>query len=850
MTIEDAKFAVSDLVLEVPASVDPAVFDLDQYEGFIEVLCGVREYQAEAIRVVLRFLAGGRYASTSDLATENYEKNANLPSRYGSLDKMLAELPFADKLACSVDLATGTGKSFVIYGLARILLNEGLVDRALVLCPSLTIESGLLSKFGSLSASKDLRDALPKRPGIRNPDIIQATSTLEAGTICVENIHATYSGTKSAIGDSLRGKGDRTLILNDEAHHIYSPGDAALKKWMKFLTNGEYGFRRIVGFSGTCYRGNDYFSDVVHRYPLGKAIEDATVKKIYYVDEDTTATEDEAFQKILDNHEKNRLSYKPLKPLTILVTRDITTAKSLQKDLREFLSRTKKYKKKADSSVLIVTSDPAHKSNVTALGLVDEPDNPVEWIVSVSMLTEGWDVKNVFQIVPHERRAFNSKLLISQVLGRGLRIPEGYVGQPEVKVFNHQKWAPAIRHLVEEVMELDVRIVAYPVDERKQYHFDIDQLVYKKKEVVEKVTPAKGDTAPPTLVDLSPQSPVVKKHVKYKGIVGAGELEQTLDVEYSMKPISEVAARVVKMLRGIDLETGSKYAKKVPQAQIEQIILNSLKATKFEGEAVTEENEQKILAAFGPLARRRTKQRPRITVEVDTLATISTHSLPDRSISVGALRKDAGLFYDDLSLTGSREEDRSHLHEIDDGHPYVGAVTKVMNSYNFKTPTNVVLVSHKPERLFVKELVRSENAKALHGWVKSPDSHFYGIEFTYRRGEHQKQGSFNPDFFLALDGGKHVLIVETKMDGDDTPENRGKAKYAEQHFGLLNEHQKKRRYYFYFVSPKDYEKFFQAVRDGSYPGFQSELHTLLKKNGNGPKQSVDKRKKTSASAQE
>ena len=33
------------------------------------------------------------------------------------------------------------------------------------------------------------------------------------------------------------------------------------------------------------------------------------------------------------------------------------------------------------------------------------------------MLSEGWDVKNVFQIVPHEERAFNSKLLIAQVLG-------------------------------------------------------------------------------------------------------------------------------------------------------------------------------------------------------------------------------------------------------------------------------------------------------------------------------------------------------------------------------------------------------------------------------------------------
>ena len=67
--------------------------------------------------------------------------------------------------------------------------------------------------------------------------------------------------------------------------------------------------------------------------------------------------------------------------------------------------------------------------------MVDNPQSKVEWIISVSMLTEGWDVKNVFQIIPHEERAFNSKLLIAQVLGRGLRVPDQWQGpQPVVTV--------------------------------------------------------------------------------------------------------------------------------------------------------------------------------------------------------------------------------------------------------------------------------------------------------------------------------------------------------------------------------------------------------------------------------
>ena len=124
------------------------------------------------------------------------------------------------------------------------------------------------------------------------------------------------------------------------------------------------------------------------------------------------------------------------------VKKDISKAKTLREDLIDFLEKREKISRKAvEKKVLIVTSHKDHKKNVLELKNVDDKDNPVEWIVSVSMLTEGWDVKNVFQIVPWEDRAFNSKLLIAQVLGRGLRIPEEYKSpQPKFRVFNHDAW--------------------------------------------------------------------------------------------------------------------------------------------------------------------------------------------------------------------------------------------------------------------------------------------------------------------------------------------------------------------------------------------------------------------------
>lgn len=133
---------------------------------------------------------------------------------------------------------------------------------------------------------------------------------------------------------------------------------------------------------------------------------------------------------------------------------------------------------------IVVTSALKHKKNLALLGKIDEKDNKVQWIFSVSMLTEGWDVKNVFQIVPWEDRAFNSKLLIAQVLGRGLRIPDGLNGQPKVRVYNHANWSKNIQSLVDEILETELTLTSdiSNSDERQKYNFVIRSIDYTKEE--------------------------------------------------------------------------------------------------------------------------------------------------------------------------------------------------------------------------------------------------------------------------------------------------------------------------------------------------------------------------------
>ncbi len=481
--LELRSFQNKDLVLKVSPNYDPKRFDPNKYEAFLDALCGEREYQKNAIRSTLFYFLGNNYKNLTELAEENYHSNVSLQTLYGTLDQFKKHLQIPNKLCCSLDLATGTGKSYVIYGIARIMLAEGVVDHVLVVCPSTTIEDGLMKKFKLLSGDDALRNLLPDDAVIKNPHIINATESITTGTICVENCHALYEHVKSSIRESLAGKGERTVVINDETHHVYNQTGKTFKKWKEFLVDEEFDFKYIVGLSGTCYIGDEYFTDVISRYSLREAIEEGFVKIIDYVAEDTSNTQDEKFQKIYDNHVENKnTKYRLLKPLTILITKDIRACNKLTDDLIQFIAEMEGISEEdAIKKVLEVTSSPKHKNNLRKLADVDRKDSPVEWITSVSMLTEGWDVKNVFQIVPHEERAFNSKLLIAQVLGRGLRIPELYLGQkPVVTVFNHDRWSGRIKHLVDEVLEIEKRIYSYPVEKEHDFHFSIHNIDYAK----------------------------------------------------------------------------------------------------------------------------------------------------------------------------------------------------------------------------------------------------------------------------------------------------------------------------------------------------------------------------------
>ena len=863
--VEVKTFRQSELVLKVNRVYNTNRLDLSAWRPFIDRLCGDRVFQKEAIEAAVIYLASGQYDSLKDLAEYNYSQNACLRDKYSSKEEFIKRLQMRDKLYANLDLATGTGKSYVMYGIAQIALGLGLVKRVLVLCPSLTIESGLLEKFKALSGDAGLKATIPTASVCKNPSIVSANETVKSGDVCIENIHAVYENTGSSIEDSFKGKGGDTLVLNDEAHHIFnksSDNDSSIKKWKEFLLNSDYKFQYMLGFTGTAYIEDEYFPDVIYRYSLRQAIEDKIIKNVDYVKEDESKGDNERFQKIYQNHRDNIDRYPLVKPLSILVTSDITHAKNLYSDFVDFLVKQEnKAKKDIESKVLIVTSAREHRANVSKLRYVDDKTDQTEWIISVSMLTEGWDVKNVFQIVPWEDRAFNSKLLVAQVLGRGLRIPEAYqMPQPKVVVFNHKAWSSKIKKLVDEVLEIEKRVVSSVITSgtRSEYHYSVKNINYSTEFTeVEKTNETNTVDFTRLLkegIALESQSVEVEKGTTYETVFGNNSRERNYAIRNITWTIDEVVDKLfeefeMREWEGKTLKLGEEeYTQNSlpPRETIEEIVKLSMRKRGNNGDEIIESNVHKILSAFTPLLRKNKKSVSSRSIPNDVFE-IKTADMSKQSTSVSMLRQDRTVFYTNNWEQEILDDDQKViLEEIIEDETLPRSALKEVDYCLFKTPVTTVLTSSKPERKFVELLCKKENASILSAWIKSRDRKFYEIEYSCRYGAGDSKSrkyyhdKFNPDFFMKVekDGVVYHVVIEIKDDGDVSEENKAKNKYAIQHFDELNKRMEAQgineRYIFHFLSPNGYDVFFNHLRDGSVLAgqdrFKCQLEMLLEEN--------------------
>ncbi len=189
------------------------------------------------------------------------------------------------------------------------------------------------------------------------------------------------------------------------------------------------------------------FKNVVLDYPLAKAMEDGFVKEPAVVTRknfSAAGMSPEALEKLkledgIRLHESTKVELETyaretgnriVKPFVLVIARDTTHAGQLLGLIQSndfFDGRYKDRVIQVDSSMTGEKED----EMIQRLLAVESPDEPTEIVIHVNMLKEGWDVTNLYTIVP--LRAANARILIEQSIGRGLRLPYGQrTGVPAV----------------------------------------------------------------------------------------------------------------------------------------------------------------------------------------------------------------------------------------------------------------------------------------------------------------------------------------------------------------------------------------------------------------------------------
>jgi type III restriction enzyme len=873
-------------------------FDFREIAEYVQELAGSREYQYEAIKQVMIYLWGRGYKSVSDLARENFSKKAQIQHRFGTEENFLYQLPLPDRLSGVVHMATGTGKSYVIFAIAYLSIVMGLTKRVLVLGPASTIiEQGLREKFRSLMHRSELNNKLPQKHRGKVVQLLTDNDPIEDDSIVIENINAVY--TFGGITDTLFKNTGEVLVLGDEIHHAYShlkyadtrlvldadegqegKGEARDERlWMRFLrTHRE--IARHIGFTGTPYNQNEYFTDIIYNYSIKDATEGKFIKKINAVirtetDEgDQRLSPDQRFEMVLKNHLENLQKYaypdlsgkSTVKPITIFICPNQNNA---QKKTDEFVRFLASYEKKqglatgSDSeiedairkTVICVIARISQSEYKEELDHIEEtsPDKPggkVEFIFAVNKLSEGWDVENVFQIVPMEEKVFASKLLISQVLGRGMRLPRHVPhaqilqNYPMLTVTNHDRFADYIKELVDSVTESDMYLTSSVLPAREEgrgaHHFALFNLNYIARARSEQVETVR-ETKPPEKLTITP----------FEENLGVTVIRTRDEKRYELaknfytldQVVYDVHSRFqIRTFESLHFDFGSVVVdERYPEEEeIRQVIEEAMKESGIEGTRLSPDNRKEIDIFFNRFLPPGKKKRVFENIEGD-IVPVPTSRMAKSGIRVSELERDRAAFLsedyeneigepDKLVLEflnesrGRPEEAQMSLFQPEEYverrndiiRPFVKGDTRppyVVNTSMLKNPQSTILVSHSPEREFVFQLI--ENADYIHSWIKSPDKGFYSIDYEYwRGGKDRVRSSFNPDFFIKIDLAEYISrleaegtedhldalrelenegietlisVVEIKSDEEEDESTPAKAEYARAHFERLNQ---------------------------------------------------------------
>lgn len=382
----------------------------------------------------------------------NLRKDMNLKAALGSVHAMypICSDFERDFMSLTFALATGVGKTRLMGAFIAYLYTQHNIKNFFVVAPNTTIYDKLKSDLSNSGSAKYVFKGLgcfatPPQI-ITDDDYKERTMSLFESDIHVfiYNIDkfnkegANMKKVNEVIGDSfyqyLSALPDLVLIMDESHHYRAEKGAQALNELHPLL-----GLELTATPLVTKGTKQVPFKNVVYEYPLSKAIEDGYTRTPFAVtrsDIDFYNFGDEQLDKmmLLDGitcHESTKRKLEVyaanhgkavVKPFMLVVCKDTDHASWVESFIKSDEFHNGAYRNK---TIIVHSKQKGSETeaNTRLLLGVEDPENPVEIVIHVNMLKEGWDVNNLYTIVPLRTAA--SKILREQMVGRGLRLPYG-----------------------------------------------------------------------------------------------------------------------------------------------------------------------------------------------------------------------------------------------------------------------------------------------------------------------------------------------------------------------------------------------------------------------------------------
>ncbi len=432
---------------------------MNQHVNSISQRLSLRKPQRESLEIL------ARVCELIDL-----DKNADLTQQLAAIE---SEFPTVEDFerdfpSLCFALATGVGKTRLMGAFIAYLYRAEKVQHFFVLAPNLTIYRKLIADFTpntpkyvfqgihefatnppQIITSDNYESGVGVRGDVKGPfrqHSLFGDAAVHINIFNISKINSEVRGGNSPrikrlneyIGDSyfdyLAGLEDLVLLMDESHRYRASAGVKAINE-----------LKPILGLELTATpqveRGSrsEAFKNAIYSYPLASALSDGFVKQPAVATRENfvaSSYDEEGLEmlKLKDGvrvHEETKVqlevysrenSVKRVKPFMLVVAKDTEHANALMTTIEspEFFNGDYRGK------VITVHSKQTGEENdetIQQLLTVEDPNNPVEIVIHVNMLKEGWDVTNLYTIVPLRRA--DSRTLVEQSIGRGLRLPYG-----------------------------------------------------------------------------------------------------------------------------------------------------------------------------------------------------------------------------------------------------------------------------------------------------------------------------------------------------------------------------------------------------------------------------------------